>query len=81
LALAFINDFVPPIEKIMKKNIGTPDRLLRLAMAILLLVLAYWYASWLLALIGLFTLYEAAAGWCVLYQFLGKSSCPIDKNK
>lgn len=65
----------------MKKNIGTADRVLRLIVAIVLLALAYWYQSWILALFGLFTLYEAAASWCVMYQLLGKSSCPIDTHK
>ncbi|MBS0655177.1 MAG: DUF2892 domain-containing protein, partial [Verrucomicrobia bacterium] len=40
-----------------------------------------WDQSWILLAIGLFTLYEAAASWCVLYHFLGKSSCPIKKDK
>jgi hypothetical protein len=60
----------------MRKNIGTPDRLLRLAIAIALFALAYYKASWILAAGGLFTLYESVAGWCILYYFLGKSSCP-----
>lgn len=64
----------------MQKNIGTPDRLLRLAIAIVLLIFAYWYSSWILLGFGLFTLYEAVASWCVLYQLLGRNSCPIDKG-
>lgn len=59
----------------MKKNIGTQDRLIRLALAFLLLVLAWWLSSWILLAVSLFVFYEAAASWCVLYQFLGKSSC------
>lgn len=61
----------------MRKNIGTKDRLLRLAIAIVLLALAYWKGSWLLLAAGLFTLFESAFSWCVLYQILGKSSCRI----
>jgi hypothetical protein len=63
----------------IKKNIGTPDRLLRLTIAVVLLTLAYLKASWILLLIGLFVLFEAAFSWCILYQILGKSSCPIKK--
>lgn len=59
----------------MKKNIGTKDRLIRLAIAILLLAYAFWQKSYIAGAAGLFTLYEAAASWCVLYQLLGKSSC------
>lgn len=67
-------------EVSMKKNIGTADRLLRLAIAILLLLSAWWYASWILLLLSLFTFYEALMGWCILYQILGKNSCQIDKK-
>ena len=60
----------------MKKNIGTMDRLLRLAIAILLFIYAWWAWSWIALLFGLFTLYEALASWCIFYQLIGKNSCP-----
>jgi hypothetical protein len=60
----------------MRKNIGTADRLLRLAIAIALFLLAYWKGSWVLLLAGAFVLFEALFSWCILYHFLGKSSCP-----
>lgn len=60
----------------IKKNIGTPGRLFRLAISAALLLFAYLNWSWLLALAGLFVLYESLAGWCILYHFLGKNSCP-----
>jgi hypothetical protein len=60
----------------MKKNIGKPDRILRLIIGILLLGWAYWKMSWILLILGLFTLFEAYMSWCILYQILGKSSCP-----
>lgn len=63
----------------MKKNIGTLDRLLRLAMAILILLYSWWQSSWIALGISIFVFYEALAGWCILYQILGKNSCPIDK--
>ncbi len=61
----------------MKKNIGTPDRLLRLAIAIVLLILAYLNSSWILLLAGGFVLFEATFSWCIMYQLLGKNSCPL----
>lgn len=64
----------------MKKNIGTEDRLLRLALAVLILLFSWWQASWIAFAASLFVFYEALAGWCVLYQILGKNSCPIDKR-
>jgi hypothetical protein len=60
----------------MKKNIGKPDRILRLIVGILLLGWAYWKMSWILLVLGLFTLFEAYMSWCILYHILGKSSCP-----
>jgi len=67
----------------MKKNIGTVDRLLRLGFGIVCLLLAYrvggGWLSWLLVATGIFCFYEAAASWCVIYQILGKNSCPIKK--
>jgi hypothetical protein len=64
----------------MKKNIGTADRLIRLAIAILLFAYAWWQWSWIALVAALFTLYEALASWCILYQILGKNSCPIEKK-
>ncbi len=63
----------------IKENIGTTDRVLRLITAIALLLLAWWYSSWIVLLVSLFTFYEAFAGWCVLYQILGKNSCDLKK--
>ncbi|MBA3958397.1 MAG: DUF2892 domain-containing protein [Parachlamydiaceae bacterium] len=61
----------------MKKNIGLTDRLLRLGVAVLLLGMAWWWSSWILLLFSLFTFFEALASWCVIYQIIGKNSCPL----
>jgi len=61
----------------MKKNIGTADRIFRAIVFIVLFGLAWWWHSWIIAVFGLFAAYEALASWCVLYQLLGKNSCPI----
>jgi Protein of unknown function (DUF2892) len=65
----------------MKKNIGTSDRLVRLALGMALLLFAWWQSSWIALGVALFTFYEALAGWCILYQLLGKSSCPLDHDR
>ncbi len=62
-----------------KKNIGAPDRLLRLTIGILLLGYAFWKMSWVALILALFTLFEAFMSWCILYQILGKNSCPRKK--
>jgi hypothetical protein len=64
----------------MQKNIGPEDRIFRLVIAILLFAFAIWQNSIIATLAGLFVLYEALASWCVLYQLLGKNTCPIKKN-
>lgn len=64
----------------MKKNIGTPDRIVRLIFAVALLGLSVWRHSWILGAASAFVFFEAIYGWCVLYQILGKNSCPINKK-
>ncbi|MBI2742401.1 MAG: DUF2892 domain-containing protein [Chlamydiales bacterium] len=64
-----------------KKNIGTPDRLVRLAIALLLLVYAYWKMSWIALIFSTFVFFESFMSWCLLYQILGRSTCPLKKKK
>lgn len=64
----------------MKKNLGTRGRLIRFVMSLLLFVLAWRNQSLLLFGAALFTLYEALASWCVIYQLLGINHCPLDKK-
>lgn len=60
----------------MQRNIGTPDRLMRAALAALLFFFAWWWPSWIILGFAVLCLYEALAGWCIVYQLLGKNSCP-----
>jgi hypothetical protein len=64
----------------MKKNMGNRDRLIRFSLALALLFFAYFAKSWIVLAASLFVFYEAFAGWCLFYQILGKSTCPIKKN-
>lgn len=61
------------------KNIGTSDRLLRLAIALGLLIWAIT-TSWspLLLFFSGFVFFEAIFSWCGLYAALGKSTCPLE---
>jgi hypothetical protein len=65
----------------MQKNIGALDRLIRLLVACVLLLIAWWKGSGLILLFSLFTFYEALVSWCLLYQLIGKNSCPLDSRK
>jgi hypothetical protein len=59
----------------LRKNIDTSGRLIRLAIALLLLGYAWWAHSWIALGFSLFTFYEALAGWCVVLWLLGKNAC------
>jgi len=63
-----------------EKNIGTADRLFRLVLAVVLLTFAWYYHSWILLALALFTFYEALASWCLFYQLIGKNTCPISRR-
>ena len=64
----------------IKKNIESPGRWLRCGIGVLLLVYAYWKMSWLALAGAAFTFFESYMSWCVVYQILGKSSCPLKKK-
>ena len=65
----------------MKKNIGLSDRIIRFIIAVIVLIYAIWQWSIIALLIAIFTFYETFASWCILYQLLGKNSCPISTKK
>lgn len=61
------------------KNIGTPDRLFRLALAVALLLWAIttiW--SPVLIFFSGFALFEAIFSWCGFYAAIGKNTCPLE---
>ncbi|MGL5264527.1 MAG: YgaP family membrane protein, partial [Candidatus Rhabdochlamydia sp.] len=60
---------------------GSKDRFIRLGLALILIGCSIWKSSWILLFFGIFTLLEAFFSWCVLYQLLGKNSCPINRKK
>lgn len=61
------------------KNIGKGDRLLRLAIGVLLLLWAM-LTTWspILIFFSGFTLFEAIFSWCGFYAALGKNTCPVE---
>lgn len=67
----------------MTKNIGTFDRIIRLAIGIILLAVALFIVTviWLkvvIVLLAIFTFYEAVSSWCLFYQLIGKNTCPLE---
>ena len=69
------------MRRILPKNIDLLGRLIRLAIGIALLVYAYWKMSWIPLIVALFVIFEALMSWCIVYHILGKTSCPIKKDK
>lgn len=66
-------------NRILNKNIGSNDRIIRFILGIILLLLAI-LTTWnpiLIFLSGL-CIFESFFSWCALYASLGKSSCPIE---
>lgn len=54
----------------MKENVGTVDRLIRIALGIVIIGLGAYYGSWL-GLIGIIPLATAATGFCPAYLPFG----------
>jgi hypothetical protein len=66
----------------MKKNIGTPDRIVRLCIGIFLFVGVFFVSGIvpriILSVFALFSIYEALIGWCAFYALIGRNTCPIE---
>jgi hypothetical protein len=55
----------------MQSNIGTLDRVLRIAVGLFLLSLIFWGPATLWGLVGLIPLGTALVGFCPAYRLLG----------
>jgi hypothetical protein len=64
----------------MKTNEGTIDRIVRIAVGILLLALTYNHTIGAWGWIGVVPLLTGAIGWCPLYTLLGVNTCPAKSN-
>ena len=60
----------------MKCNVGTTDRIIRVLVGLIVIVLGLVFHSWWGA-IGVVLLATAALGWCPLYLPFGLSTCAI----
>ena len=60
-------------------NVGTVDRMIRVAVGIAALSLIFVGPRTWWGLVGLVPLVTAAAGTCPLYSLIGVSSCPVRK--
>ncbi len=64
----------------MKPNEGTIDRVLRVAVGILLLALTFNHTIGMWGWIGVVPLLTGAIGWCPLYTVFGINTCSMKKN-
>jgi hypothetical protein len=72
--------------KIMKKNMGTTDRIIRVLLAAFFFILYFTGMvtggfGVLLLVVGFVFIATSAVSLCPLYSVLGFSSCPIDTKK
>lgn len=63
----------------MKQNENNIDRIVRVALGIVILVAGLAAGSWL-GLIGLIPLVTGLVGFCPLYAIFGFSTCPVKNN-
>ena len=64
----------------MKANVGGIDKILRIAVGIALIAMAYMNVVGVWGYIGVVPLLTGLIGWCPVYPLLGISSCPMKKN-
>ena len=66
----------------MNKNIGTFDRVARLIIGLVLIILIFFVSNILnkiiLGLLGIFCFYEALVSWCAFYALIGRNTCPLE---
>jgi hypothetical protein len=63
----------------MKANENTVDRVLRIALGLILLGLTLSGTIGVWGWLGIVPLATGAIGWCPLYAVLGISTCPLKK--
>lgn len=61
----------------MKSNVGGIDRILRIAIGIVLIALAITGAIGWWGWLGVVPLLSGLVGFCPMYRLLGLSTCPI----
>ncbi len=61
----------------MKTNVGTPDRIFRAVLGLVIIGLGFAFQSWW-GLIGIVPLFTAALGTCPAYMPFGISTCKTE---
>lgn len=58
----------------MKKNVGKADRVVRIVLGLIIIVLGFSFESWW-GVIGIVPIFTALIGWCPAYLPFGLSTC------
>lgn len=64
----------------MKKNVGSTDKILRIVIGVLIIVIGLISKSWW-GLIGLIPLATALLSWCPVYTLLGITTCKVSSEE
>lgn len=64
----------------LKVNEGNTDRIVRIILGIVLIVLGLATSQILLAIVGLVPLLTGLSGFCLIYRLLGISTCPVESK-
>jgi hypothetical protein len=60
----------------MNQNVGIADRLVRIVLAVVFIILALLLGQWLWFIPAIIALATGILGWCGLYSIFGWSTCP-----
>jgi hypothetical protein len=66
---------------LLKRNEGTVDRVVRIAVGVGLLSIVFFGPKTLWGLIGIIPLATGLLGTCPLYSIFGLSTCPVSPHK
>jgi len=57
----------------MKKNVGSPDKIVRYILGVVIIAVGVYFKSWW-GLVGLVPIFTASMGWCPFYVPLNLST-------
>ncbi|MBW1861984.1 MAG: DUF2892 domain-containing protein [Deltaproteobacteria bacterium] len=63
----------------MKKNIGTTDKVIRIIVGVIIIIIGFVFKSWW-GIIGILPILTAAIGWCPPYALLGISTFKAEEK-
>ncbi len=64
----------------LKKNVGKTDKIIRISLGVVLIVLAIVLNTWWLFILAVAALATAFVGFCGLYRVFGINTCKIDRK-